>query len=59
MKRIIFLVFILICKFASGQQAPSSILTGKLVRVSLKLKDIPSVYSFGGLILKPIVDDGL
>ncbi len=40
MKRIFYLVFILICKFASGQQSPSSILTGKLVRVSLKLKDM-------------------
>lgn len=40
MKRIIFLVFIFFCKFALGQQAPSSILTGKLVRVSLKLKDM-------------------
>lgn len=40
MKRIIFLVCIFICTIAFGQQAPSSILTGKLVRVSQKLKDI-------------------
>ena len=40
MKRVVFLVLIFICTYAFGQQSPSSILTGKLVRVSLKLKDM-------------------
>ncbi|MDZ7933807.1 MAG: hypothetical protein U5M51_02295 [Emticicia sp.] len=40
MKRILLLVLILMCTIAFGQQAPSKILTGKLVRVSPKLKDI-------------------
>lgn len=40
MKRILLLVLTLVCTIAFGQQAPSNILTGKLVRVSPKLKDI-------------------
>lgn len=40
MKRILLLVLTLMCTIAFGQQAPSNILTGKLVRVSPKLKDI-------------------
>lgn len=40
MKKPLLLIFICICTLAIGQQAPSNILTGKLVRVSSKLKDI-------------------
>lgn len=40
MKRILIWVFIFICTYAIGQQSPSNIITGKLVRVSQKLKDI-------------------
>lgn len=40
MKKNLLLIFICICTLAIGQQTPSNILTGKLMRVSPKLKDI-------------------
>lgn len=40
MKSTFLLLLLLMCTIAFGQQAPSNILTGKLVRVSPKLKDM-------------------